>query len=492
MYGTGAMFGVINLITKHPDERASLTAGVGSQSQQNGSLRAGVRRGELTAAVALSWQEQDGGSLYIREFDSPATNHGVTRGNNYDDYNSVMGTVAWRELKILALQTTRTKGVPTASWGTRFGGDEQTTDGRSMIAATFDRRIGTGRSFSLRAFVDHFQYAGIYPNPDADYRVRADSIRKGAELRYLWDIRPNQRLTVGAAYVASNAADDWTVSGYSGGISEKFATLSASAQLESEITSRLSITAGGSYDRRAGVDPSISPRGAVLFHASPHSTLKLLYGAGFRTPSMYELRYESPDSGWIANDELVPERIQTHELVWEQELTPDLLLTTSLFHLEVSNLVRLYFDPELTQFRNSADVHSQGVEVQFDYRRSNGVWSYLSLARQNTDENGKAMTNSPSTIVCGGVSTPTSRALYGGIEAQYQSGRPTFAGNRTEAALLTNLNVGYSLNRFLTLSVAVRNLFDADYAVPAGPEHLQDAIVQDGRTYLVKLQVRGR
>jgi len=42
----------------------------------------------------------------------------------------------------------------------------------------------------------------------------------------------------------------------------------------------------------------------------------------------------------------------------------------------------------------------------------------------------------------------------------------------------------------LELSASVYNLFDRSYTDPAGPEHLQDSLPQDGRNYRIQATCR--
>jgi len=57
---------------------------------------------------------------------------------------------------------------------------------------------------------------------------------------------------------------------------------------------------------------------------------------------------------------------------------------------------------------------------------------------------------------------------------------------------LTNLNVGGLLHGSLGASVAIRNLFDANYGTPGGVEHRQDILQQNGRTFTLMLKWTGR
>ncbi|MEO8382048.1 MAG: TonB-dependent receptor, partial [Acidobacteriota bacterium] len=168
-------------------------------------------------------------------------------------------------------------------------------------------------------------------------------------------------------------------------------------------------------------------------------------------------------------------------------------LSAALFDQNMTDLIRLQpVGDHGVQFQNRNEMTSRGFALQVDSRRNDGVWSYASYSWSRAREMDEAMVNSPLYLVKAGISTPTSAQVYGGLEMQYEAPRLTYAGRRTEAALLTNLNLGWAITGPVALSLTVTNLFDTAYATPGGVEHKQDTIVQDGRSFLVRLKWESR
>jgi len=188
-----------------------------------------------------------------------------------------------------------------------------------------------------------------------------------------------------------------------------------------------------------------------------------------------------------------PEAIQTVELVWEQRVASDMMLTAALFNIDVDNVIRQDFeDGTAFGYKNAGELRSNGIELQCDYRRGNGIWSYINYSWQHATENGQRMPNSPEHLAKAGISTPTSRPLQGAIELLYGSARKTIGGAETANGLIANMNLTAAITKRLSLGVTIRNLFNTPYATPGGPEHLQDTIPQDGRTFVVRLIAKGR
>jgi iron complex outermembrane receptor protein len=489
------MFGVINLVLKNEQEAPALMAGGGSHGTSIASGRfvhdAG---GGFNMSLAASMQNDAGQNLYFKEFDTPENNHGVSSGHDYDNYRSLMGTLTGHGMRFLALTSSRTKGIPTAWYGTTFNGEQQFTDGRHLLSLTSERRTSPTKQLFLRTSYDRYDYHGRFPFPEHTVTDHSVSTRLDADLRYVWDVKPNHRVTFGTEYVDNVRASYQKVNGSDiRDIGGPFSVASAYVQSEFQALHSLSVTAGLRYDRYARVTQTLNPSAAILWHTNDANTFKLLYGSAFRLPTVFELGFEDADQNFIPNPELQPERIRQIELVWEGRITPEVLVRVSPYRLQMTGLIQTQTDAVdgQTRYMNLTDVTSQGVEMQADYRRGDGLWSYLSYSRQSAMDQGVRMVNSPANLAKGGFSTPTSRQFQGAVELIYESGRKTFAGNVTPGVFLTNLTLSTALRSRMRLSVAVKNLLNTPYSTPGGPPLIQDTLQQNGRTILIRLHVGG-
>jgi outer membrane cobalamin receptor len=148
--------------------------------------------------------------------------------------------------------------------------------------------------------------------------------------------------------------------------------LSAYLQDEWLIAPKWSLTWGARLDADSGVGTQASPRAVLVWTPLPAWTAKLLYGEGFRAPTLLETR-----NGLLpiyrANADLDPERLRTLELALQYRPHPALDLGLNLFRHETLDQIRLqdrglYAEPE-----NVGRQVGQGGE--FDVRSSSGVWS---------------------------------------------------------------------------------------------------------------------
>ncbi len=494
LYGSGAMFGVINLVLKSEQEASSVMVGGGSHGETIASGRfAHELGGGFSMSLTGSMQNDQGQNLFFPEFNTPENNNGVSVGHDYDNNRSLLGTVAGHGLRFLALTSTRTKGVPTTWLGTTFNEKQQFTDERTLLSMTAEHRTSSTGQLFLRTSYDRYGYHGQFPYGDVKAGDDSSSTRLNADLRYVWDAQPNHRVTFGAEYVDYVRAQYTGIQGSTTtNISDPFSVASVYAQSEYQLTHSLSVTSGLRYDRYEHVANTVDPRGAVVWHINAANTLKVLYGRAFRLPTVFELGFEDASQNFISNQNLQPERLRQYEVVWEGRLTPEVLISVSPYRLHMTDLIEAEstdLRPGTFQYQNSDNIVSQGVELQADYRRSDGLWSYVSYSRQDALEGTVREPNSAANLAKAGISTPTSRPLQGAVELVYESGRKTLAGNATAGEMLANATFSAALRPSLRFSITVRNLLNTRYATPGGPAQPEDTIAQNGRTFLLSLRV---
>ena len=274
LYGTGAMFAVVNMITKKGNavDGARISGETGSDRRVAANLLFGK---ELAAGWDLSlsgtWTDQKGSDLYFQEFDTPATNHGVATNLDWERYFGFAGSIHYSDFCLSGLATSRKKGVPTASWNSRFNDQsEWTLDQREFMEVKFERRISPDKSLQARAYVDHYFYDGQQPLDLMNYDA-ADGRWAGAEAHLVWDVLANNRLTAGVEYT-----DSWRVH-YTLGDQNVVLfdrnvpshTLSLYLEDEFQPMEQLSFTIGARRDDYSGFGNSVAPRAAIVIYPLP-------------------------------------------------------------------------------------------------------------------------------------------------------------------------------------------------------------------------------
>ena len=534
LYGTGAMFGVINIITKRGNniDGLNVAAQLGSYGRVGGSALFGKEADNgLDVFVSGLWTDVQGQDLYFEEYDDPATNNGIARDLDHDRYYGLLTTVEYDAWTLQSVLTSRKKSIPTGAFEIAFNDPRAyTLDQRLFLELQHDTDIGSNKHVKLRGYFNHHYYEGDFPYDLEDYMVNyfemADGIWAGGEFQLRFDPRPSNRLIAGAEYTNHVRADfearedgDLVFGG-----DFPFHVYSFYLQDEYQVRQDLSLTLGIRRDEYSTAGSATNPRGAIVYNAFKFSTLKLLYGEAFRAPNINEVHIALPEET-KGNLNLKPERIRTVEVVWEQRLSDELFGTVSLYDYRMKDLIDTIEDQsdELFQHRNVSKVEAKGIEVELHARTGSELQGYASYVLQDAKDpvSKQKLTNSPTHIAKAGASYPLSRHFNAAAEVLYESARSTvFVKNfgvlgpsageqaqrqltadkiKTDHYFLTNLKLtaqprlradtpwGETFEH-LHISVQVRNLFDVTYSTPGGHEHQQPAIIQNGRNFAFRME----
>jgi iron complex outermembrane receptor protein len=263
-------------------------------------------------------------------------------------------------------------------------------------------------------------------------------------------------------------------------------------QGEFKITAPLLLNAGLRYDYYfEGFGGTLNPRVGAIFSPTARTTFKLLYGEAFRAPNAYERFYYATNATALS---LKPETIRTYEGVLEQYLGERDRLSVSVYRYAVSDLISEVADSEGELFfENVARVSAHGAEIELERKYDNGALIRGSYAWQETTnaDTGQTLSASPKQLVKLNLSAPLRSWGSLGAELQFQSRMRNLDGSFDRAFTIANVSLQTRpLAAGLELAAGVYNLFDTRYAYPGAEENTQPSIVQDGRTFRIKITRR--
>ncbi len=497
LYGTNALFAVVNVITRTGASinGAAFDADAGTLGAELVRGSVGRRLGNgIDFALSGTFARSSGVTqLYLPAFDAPGGNGGLAENLDGEQSGQVYGRFSVNSLTVTGAFGRRLKDVPTASFFTAFNAHDpgqETIDRKATVSAQYVRSLGAARLTS-EASLDHFRYDGVYPFANDDPQGRPVGFRDGfSGLRWSLSSRATrplpwrQTLTIGGEFVDNVHQDQWGA--YPFASPDNFALDQSSRQgaayVQDEIRLRpwLIVNAGLRHDHYPRFSRT-TPRGAVIVMPSANHSLKYLYGQAFRAPNAYELYYYRDASAYLR-----PESIDTHEWVWEAYFGERVRTAVSTYRYKASQLVDLHIvDVDDFGFANAGLIRATGLELESEIRLKRGAQALASYALQDANDapTGLRLTNSPRHMAKLRLSVPGPRARsFASFEWLYMSSRATIAGLTVNPAVVANATINLPLGRSVTLTGQIRNLFDARYADPASDEHLPDSIEQNGRT----------
>ena len=511
LYGTSAFFAVINVITRRGNSMSGVEAAgsFGTFDTRKGRATYGRAWGpDSEAFLSASMYRSDGERhLFFEEFDSPDTNGGFAENADGDEYVKLFARMQSKNFTLHGLYGNRDKTIPTASFGTVFNNPEsRTIERRGYVDLSYDSTMATRWDVASRLYYDHYGYDGDYVyEREGDVPgvvVNKDFARGdwwGAEFKLATKL-PGRHTVAFGSEIRNNFRQNQTnfdESPYLEYLDDHRTSTNWAlfAQDEVAVHRKVILNLGLRHDRYGTFGGTTNPRAGVIYQPLGSTSVKVLYGQAFRAPNAYELFWQQQDVS-KANAALLPETNKTTEVVLEQYLGNHVRVAATGFHYSISGLITQQTDPldGLLIFHNVESVRANGFEVEVEGQWANDLRVRVGHTYEDSrnEDTGLPLTNSPKHLAKVNVIAPLiGPQLSAGVELQYVSSRRTITGGQVAGVLVPNLTLlNHGLRRNLEVSASVYNLFDERYRDPGSEEHRQDAIVQYGRSFRLKVTVK--
>lgn len=499
LFGTNAIFGVINVITRQPNSERGVEVSGDTSSflGRRGRITAFGRQGRLSGLVSGTLYRDPGASdLYFPEFASPETNNGYAHNMDGGRAGYAFADVMYGNFRLQADWLDRKKKYPTASYGAIFNDPaDQIEETRGYVDASYHHSLSPQTEVELRSYYDVYKYmgSGSFYEPGAGKSIgigRARADWAGAEANLNRQIG-KQRITFGGTYESSF---DINQHNYAVGQPDFFQSKKSSwlaagyGEMELHFIPKVTVSAGARLDWFSTFGGAVSPRVAVIYSPNPRTSLKYIFGRAFRAPNAYEEYYVDNITVTTPPESLKPESIQSHELVLEHSLKPWLSLTADAYYNQLEKLIDQVPDPGsgLSYFVNQGRVQSKGLEFEAQAQNNAGLGARASYAFSSAQNEAlqAALANSPSHQAKLNATLPILRRGFAGVELLYISALQDYRQTRVSPFALTNLTLSTRpVWGGWEFSASLYNALNRRWYSPMGPNDPEAALEQDGRTY---------
>lgn len=512
LYGSNAILATINVITRSPVDAPGFRASAetGSFGEKKAFLSESLYLGKgASLLLSGSYFANSGQTLYIPQFDAPATNNGiVTNGDGEQGYHTFANLI-WHDWSFTAYFNTRRKRVPVNfADDTVFNdGGSRVRDGRNFVEAAHSRDVGLSGKLRYRFYYDDYRYDDRYDYYEGsgsatwveDQRSLSRNEWLGSEITYSMADTGRGSLTLGTQgeWELRNLQQEFAVSPSWAPIVNlniPDRTVALFAQQEWRFSSRWTADAGLRFDRSHHYGDALSPRLALVYRRSPDTVYKVVYGHPFRNPSAFE-KYFSDNETLVSNPSLHAERADTFELTAQHKFSSRVSGLLNAYQYRMNGLIEEAFPVDGTpQYQNVRRARSTGIEAEVSARLPHELELFGSATLQETvdGDSGAALPNSPRVLAKLRAGWPVfgNRALVAS-SVQFLSSRLTVAGAAVPGVFLQDFTVTARRPLFADfgLQVGVSNLWNTQYDDPVGLA--VDTIRQDGRSVWVKLIWRG-
>ena len=458
LYGSNAMGGVINIVTRQPEGdgfRGRFHTGYGSYNTLETEAGAMLRNGRFSANVSASYNRTDG----HRE------NMGFSQYGGYAKLGYQF-TGNWQLLADLDL-THFDASCPGPVSAPLIDADQGITRGMTSLSVRNDYDKTSG---ALSFFYNWGRHS-IGDGHTADvivvdkYTFESYDDMMGVSLYQSAVLFEGNRTTVGADWFryGGKAWNDYQMQPDKDLVDKHETELAAYFDFRQHIGSVLTLNAGLRADHHSRIGTEWVPQAGAAAHLPHHIEVKASVAKGFRYPILREMYMFPPQ-----NPDLKPESSWNYELAISQKLLGGRLsYGVNLFHIDAKNIILTLPNPsgagKLNQ--NSGELHNSGAEIQAAWRISrawsvNANYSYLHMK--------EPVIAAPEHKAYAGASWTEGRwSVSTGL--QYVAGLYTSTSPvQKEDFLLWNVRSSFKVCKWLNLWARGENLLAQEYEINAG------------------------
>lgn len=456
LYGSNAMGGVINIVTRKMREdgvRTNVNVGYGSYNTLQSELTNRIKAGRFTSVVSGSYNRTDG----------HRDNMGFEQYGGYaklgyeisDPWN------VWTDVNVTHFNASN-PGTVTAPL---IDNDQRITRGMTSFALENTYEKTSGALSFFYNWGKHWINDGYNPGEEPlDYRFNSRDNMLGVSWFQSVQLFSGNLLTAGVDYFRfggeswNQAIDDGNRETSADKTQDEVAGY---VDFRQHLWNWLTFDAGVRIDHHSEVGTEWVPQAGLSFHLPHAIELKAMAGKGFRYPTIREMYMFRP-----ANPDLRPERMWNYEVSFSQRvLNGSLFYGVNVFYIDGENLImRMPVDGRPLNV-NTGKIENAGVEAQLGYRIS-PVWSvdanYSYLHMENP------VLASPKHKFYAGASFAKGR-WSASTGVQYVTGLyKSLDPMETEDFVLWNVRASFRASEWLNIWARGENLLARKYEINAG------------------------
>ncbi len=497
LYGSSAIGGVINIITRRPTKTLTTQAGVtvGAYGLNQQTIQNSGKVGNIGWVVGYNRTQADNNYPYF----IPEANFEGTRKNNETLYNNfnvkLEGNIGDPStLTLSTLYLSKDQGVPggvpipfpvfgQGSGNSLTDNDRKYTD-QVLTDLTWNSKLGGGNDSLLTAkfYADFLntRFDSRTGTLNAQRRFDNEQNSYGMQVQHSWNFAKNQALVYGFDYRSVSARNSTftyfnnqqTVS-YDDSINQG----ALFAKYEVNFTPSFSINFGIRQDFSSLVNGSFtSPSVGAKLALTDSTTIRANYIRNFRAPTLSNLYARG--STFVGNSDLKPEKGDSYDVGIDQKLGNFGLLRLTFFSNTISDLIAYNFAVPVGTYENIGLVRTLGLEAVLNVQLAKNVYAFVNytlnepriLESVNPDEEDNELRFAGADSLNLGLSYETLQGLYAGILMHSLGSYPT---NNTNTEFLPgyttfDFKLRVPLSDKLVITGSVDNIFNQRYQLFPG------------------------
>lgn len=457
LYGSNAMGGVINIVTRKMQEdgiRTNINIGAGAYGSVQTEATNRIRKGRFSSTVTASYNRTDG-----HRADMAFEQYGGYAKLGYDFTDNWK---VWGDVNVTRFNATN----PGSVMKPYIDNDQRITRGMTSFALENHYEKTSGALSFFYNWGDHWINDGYQPGGEPlQYRFNSNDQMLGISWYQSIQLFQGNRLTVGADYFhfGGEAWNQFFDGHRETSADKSLNEVAGYVDFRQDIAAWLTLDAGARVDYHSQTGTEFIPQVGLAFHLPENAEIKAMASKGFRNPTIREMYMFPPQ-----NPDLKPEKLWNYELSFSQRLMDNRLsYGLNVFYINGENLIIRLPNPNGSGMlnQNSGEIENWGAEANVGYQ-FNPVWSVMANYSWLHMEN--PVLASPEHKLYGGVNFRKGRwSASTGI--QYVKGLYTDLDAATkENFVLWDMQGSFKATNYLSFYVRGENLLAQRYEINAG------------------------
>ena len=457
LYGSNAMGGVINIVTRKMQEdgiRTNINIGAGSYGSIQTEATNRIRKGRFSSTVTASYNRTDG-----HRADMAFEQYGGYAKLGYDFTDNWK---VWGDVNVTRFNATN----PGSVMKPYIDNDQRITRGMTSFALENYYEKTSGALSFFYNWGDHWINDGYQPGGEPlQYRFNSNDQMLGVSWYQSVQLFQGNRLTVGADYFhfGGEAWNQFFDGHRETSANKSLNEVAGYVDFRQDIAAWLTLDAGARVDYHSQTGTEFIPQVGLAFHLPENAEIKAMASKGFRNPTIREMYMFPPQ-----NPDLKPEKLWNYELSFSQRLMDNRLsYGLNVFYINGENLIIRLPNPNGSGMlnQNSGEIENWGAEANVGYQ-FNPVWSVMANYSWLHMEN--PVLASPEHKLYGGANFRKGRwSASTGI--QYVKGLYTDLDAATkENFVLWDMQGSFKATNYLSFYVRGENLLAQRYEINAG------------------------
>lgn len=441
LYGSDALGGVINIITRKPEKgfETDINVSYGSFNVQGYQVQHGANLGDFNYFVSGDYRSSDG---HVDHSKFSGKDASATFGYKLNDVVSLdFGGKYFKGYKEEPLRSTDPVSVVANTWNDYERGNIDLT-------ASFDWK-------EWSAFIKTYTNLGEHLFSDGwhsrDYVY-------GAVVNACGKIFENNELTVGSDFRKQAGESFGFPIGYWS--KNEYAVY---VRDEHTLFEKLILSAGARYNIDQISGSIVVPQFSAVYHFSDATAVRTLVNEAFRSPQLTDL-YLFP----VSNAQLKPERVWNYELGLKQKIIHGMDIDVAGFIMEAVDFIETVKTSATKagfQFQNTGNYEFKGVEAGLNACLTDNLISKIYYTYFYSGDRTQGKPGNKLDIILKYVQDSLEIVLMGQYVGNYYADNNS--RSRIDDYFVSNAKISYKFINNLKAFLAFENIFNKEYSIYA-------------------------